>query len=93
LAPLEVYRLDALEPNKLRNFLWFADSNVTATLHLVNPFISTLCVRDLDVNKINIGSRFFLGSFFIENLDLKKHIINIKTAVLMTDFSKCDGFR
>jgi hypothetical protein len=40
LAPLEVYRLDALEPNKLRNFLWFADSNVTATLHLVNPFIS-----------------------------------------------------
>ena len=37
---LEVYRLDALEPNKLRNFLWFADSNVTATLHLVNPFIS-----------------------------------------------------
>ncbi len=52
----------------------------------------TLCVRDLDVNKINIGSRFFLGSFFIENLNLKKHIINIKTAGLRTDSSKCDGF-
>jgi hypothetical protein len=45
----------------------------------------TLCVRDLDVHKINIGSRFFLGSFFIENLNLKMHLINKKTAVPTID--------
>jgi hypothetical protein len=34
--------LTALEPDKLRNFLWLADSNITATLHLVIPFISMI---------------------------------------------------
>ena len=34
----------------------------------------------------------FLGSFVIKNVSLKKHIINTKTAVHMTDSSKRDGF-
>ncbi len=53
---------------------------------------STVPARYLDLNKINNSSCNYLGSFFIENLNLKKHLINTKTAVLMTDSSKWDGF-
>jgi hypothetical protein len=53
---------------------------------------ATVLARYLDLHKINNSSCNYLGSFFIENLSLKKHLINMKTALLMTDSSKCDGF-
>ncbi len=59
---------------------------------LESHFITTVPARYLDLHKINNSSCNYLGSFFIENLNLKKHLINTKTAVLMTDSSKCDGF-
>ena len=52
---------------------------------------ATVPARYLDVHKIKNLSCNYLGSFFIENLKLKKHLINTKTAVLMMDYSKCDG--
>ncbi len=40
VASLEVYSLAASEPNKTRNFLWSADVNINASLHLVILFKS-----------------------------------------------------
>ncbi len=40
VASLEVYSLAASEPNKPRNFLWSADVNINASLHLVILFKS-----------------------------------------------------
>ncbi len=40
VASLEVYSLAASEPNKPRNFLWLADVNINASLHLVILFKS-----------------------------------------------------
>ncbi len=37
---LEVYSLAASEPNKPRNYLWSADVNINASLHLVILFKS-----------------------------------------------------
>ena len=42
VASLEVYSLAASEPNKLRNFLWSADVNINASLHLVILFKSMI---------------------------------------------------
>ncbi len=36
VASLEFYSLAASEPNKPRNFLWSADVNINASLHLSN---------------------------------------------------------
>ncbi len=46
---------------------------------------STVFARYLDVHKINNLSCNYLGSFFIEKLSLKKHLMNMKTAVHTTD--------
>jgi hypothetical protein len=40
VALLEVYSFAASEPNKPRNFLWSADVNINASLHLVILFKS-----------------------------------------------------
>jgi hypothetical protein len=45
----------------------------------------TLYPIDLGPNKINTTSCNYLGSFFFEKLSLKKHLINMKTAVITTD--------
>ena len=47
--------------------------------------LHTLYPIDLGPNKINNTSCNYLGSFFIEKLSLKKHLINMKTAVITTD--------
>ena len=45
----------------------------------------TLYPIDLGPNKINNMSCNYLGSFFIKKLSLKKHLINMKTAVHTID--------
>jgi hypothetical protein len=45
----------------------------------------TLYPIDLGPHKINNTSCNYLGSFFIEKLSLKNHLINMKTAVHTTD--------
>ena len=53
MAQSEVCRLTALEPNKLRNLLRLADSDITASLHLVIPFISmtlTMICKKIKIN-------------------------------------------
>jgi hypothetical protein len=47
--------------------------------------VATLYPIDLGPNKINNTSCNYLGSFFIEKLSLKKHLIKMKTAVHTTD--------
>ena len=51
VASLEVYILAASEPNKPRNFLWSADVNINASLHLVILFKSMYKVVHLLVCK------------------------------------------
>jgi hypothetical protein len=62
--------------------------------HLTSPHLTspTVPARYLDLHKINNTSCNYLGNFFMENLNLKKHLINTKTAVQMIVTSKCDGF-
>ncbi len=45
VASLEVYSLVASKPNKPRNFLWSADVNINASLHLVILFKSMLALK------------------------------------------------
>jgi hypothetical protein len=47
---LEVYSLAASEPNKPRNFLWSADLNINASLHLVILFKSMLLAAKMCTN-------------------------------------------
>jgi hypothetical protein len=44
IVSLEVYSLAASDPNKPRNFLWSADVNIDASLHLVILFKSMMSI-------------------------------------------------
>ncbi len=55
VASLEVYSLAASEPNKTRNFLWSADANINASLHLVILFKSMAPIILLKVKNNNSG--------------------------------------
>ncbi len=77
---------------QLKVVKWDTQKKFIAKRNITIPILTTVPARYLDLHKINNSSCNYLGSFFIENLNLKKHLINTKTAVLMTDFSKCDGF-
>jgi hypothetical protein len=50
--------------------------------------VNTVPARNVDLHKINNTSCNYLGSFFIKNLNLRKHLINLKTAVHTTVTSK-----
>ncbi len=52
VASLEVYSLAASEPNKTRNFLWSADVNINASLHLVILFKSMGGTGGTQVGKV-----------------------------------------
>ena len=59
---LEGYRLATLEPNCPRNFLPLADSNNTASLHLVILFISMVWTTEQKSNNQELKAQF--GWFF-----------------------------
>jgi hypothetical protein len=56
-----------------------------STCSLPCYIIPIVYAKYLDIHKINNTSCNYLGSFFIEKLSLKMHLINKKTAVHTTD--------